>query len=275
MTLFSELNELMVKYRFKPDRKLAQHFLIDEAVIQRMISLAELKKKDTALEIGAGTGFLTRELQKHCKVKAVELDDTMFRILKDSLPGKGIELFQGSFLSVDTGDYNKVVSLPPYTISSELIYKILEHGFDIAVLVMQREFLHKLVAEPGFFEYGAISVFTQYNTVPEMLETISPNAFFPKPNAFSAIIKLKAKKRFGSVKSEEKFKLFLQQLFRYKNKNLRNALKMSFPFVQKDLKVKEKDFEKALKKIHCLEVKVYLLGVKNFVEVFNAITAKK
>ncbi len=275
MELFSELNELMVKYRFKPERKFAQHFVIDEALIQRMISLAELKKNDTVLEIGAGTGFLTRELQKHCLTKAIEFDENLFQLLQDNLQKQNLELFQGDFLQLDAGKYNKVVSLPPYTISRELVYNILEHGFDIAVLVMQREFLHKLVAEPGFFEYCALSVFTQYKAVPELLDTISPNAFFPKPNAFSSIIKLTAKKRFGRVKEEKKFKLFLQQLFRYKNKNLRNALKMSFPFAQKELKITQKDFDKALKKLDCLEEKVYLLETKKFVDVFNAVTAKK
>ncbi len=275
MELFSELNELMVKYRFKPDRKLGQHFVIDEALIQRLISLAELKKSDIVLEIGAGTGFLTRELQKHCKLKAIEFDENLFQLVKDTLPKQNLELFQGDFLSAGIGAYNKVVSLPPYTISRELIYNILEHGFDIAVLAMQREFLHKLVAEPGFFEYCALSVFTQYKTIPELLETISPNAFFPKPNAFSSIIKLTAKKRFGKIKREKEFKLFLQQLFRYKNKNLRNALKMSFSSVQKELKLTQKSFDKAMKKIDCLEKKVYLLETKKFVDVFNAVTAKK
>ncbi len=274
MPLFSELNELMAKYCFRPEHKLAQHFIVNEALVQRLVSLAELKEKDIVLEIGAGTGFLTRELQKHCKVKAAELDETLFRLLQETLPKQNLELFHGNFLEIDAGKYNKVVSLPPYTISSDLIYSILEHGFDIAVLVMQKEFLHKLVAHPGFFEYGALSVFTQYKCVPELLETISPNSFFPKPNAFSSIIKLTGKKRFGKAKDEKIFELFLKQLFRFKNKNLNNALHLSFPFVQKELGLNKKDFERALKKTDCLEEKVYLLEVKQFVQVFNAILGK-
>lgn len=275
MALFSELNELMVNYRFRPERKLAQHFIIDEALIQRMISLAELKEKDTVLEIGAGTGFLTRELQKQCKVKAVELDENFCKLLRETLPKQNLEIFHGNFLQAKIGKYNKVVSLPPYTISSELVYNILEHGFDIAVLVMQREFLHKLVAEPGFFEYCALSVFTQYKSVPQLLDTVSPNSFFPKPNAFSSIIKLSKKKRFGTVHDEAKFKFFLQQIFRYKNKNLRNAMRMSFQFMQKELKLKQKGFDKSIEKLDCAEEKVYLLETKHFVQVFNAIMPKK
>lgn len=271
MSLFEELNGLMSRYRFRPEKRLAQHFVIDEALVQRLVELADLEESDSVLEVGAGTGFLTRELQKKCKVKAVELDEKLFEILGDSLPEENLELFQGNFLETEVGAYNKVVCLPPYTISSELIYNILEHGFDTAVLVMQKEFLEKLVAEPGFFEYNALSVFTQYKCVPELLEAVSPNSFFPKPNAISAIIRLSGKKRFGKVKDEKKFRLFLQQLFRFKNKNLRNALHLGFPFIQKELKLGKKEFERRLKKIDFLEEKVYLLETEKFVKLFNAI----
>lgn len=274
MDLFSELNGLMVNYHFRPEKKLAQHFLVDDAVIQKMIGLAELKKKDTVLEIGAGTGFLTRELQKHCKIKAIEFDENLFLLLQEKLDKKNLELFQGDFLSVDVGAYNKIVSLPPYTISTELVYKILEHGFDLAVLVMQREFLEKLVAMSGFFEYNALSVFTQYRCVPELQGIVSPKSFFPTPNAFSSIIKLTGKYRFGKVKDEKKFRFFLHQLFRFKNKNLNNALHLSYPFVKKELKLNDKKFESTLKKIDFLEQKVYLLEVEYFVELFNAVFPK-
>jgi 16S rRNA (adenine1518-N6/adenine1519-N6)-dimethyltransferase len=270
MTLFAELNGLMANYRFKPEKKMAQHFVTDEAAIKKVLELACLKKSDVVLEVGAGTGFLTRELQKHCRVKAVELDDALFELLKSELKQENLELFHGNFLEIDAGDYNKVVAFPPYTISSEMVYRILWHGFEKAVLVFQSEFAERLIALPGFFDYNALSVITQYYCSVEIAGSLDSDSFFPRPNAKSAIVVLSAKKRFGVAKNEKGFERFVQELFRYKNKNLSNAAKKAFAFLEKCLGLDEKRFFAAIEKSGLKARKVYLLSCKNFVELFNA-----
>lgn len=273
MDLFTELNNLMIKYSFKPNKKMAQNFIIDKELIDLIVFHADLSPKDVVLEIGPGTGFLTREIQKKCSVVAVELDSTLCELLRNELEKKNLTVIEGDFLSVELPKYNKIVALPPYTISSNTVYKIIEREFDLAVLVFQKEFVGKLVAEPGFMEYGCISVLMQYYCEPKILiETISSNSFYPKPNSLSSLIKLKYNKRFGEVKNEKEFKLFLKSIFRFKKKNLSNAMLKAFPFFERELKINERKFKNKVNKLELKGEKVNLLSVKDFIDLFNNIS---
>ena len=274
MNLFSELNQGMVKYRFRPNRKMAQLFIIEESVLEKMVELAELSPKDVVLEIGAGTGFLTRQLQKKCKVVAVELDDNLFRLLSKELPEKNLELLHGNFLDLTLPAFNKVASLPPYTISSKIMLRLFELKPELCVLVFQKEYIAKLLAEPGFMEYNAMSVLTHYYFDAEMVSTVPAKFFFPKPSSDSAIVKLKIVKRKELAFDEMLFRQFIKSVFRFQNKNLENATKNSLPF----MKVKKEDSEKILKKFASNKLakqKVNLLSCDEFVALFNQFFSNK
>src|SRR3989344_4974741 len=163
MTLFNELQQLMVDHRFRPNKKMAQHFVVDELFLQKMVEEANLKKKDVVLEIGSGTGFLSQEILKHCKVVGVELSIDLGEVLEKKFSGqKNFTLIRGNFLSAKLPKFNKVVSLPPYHISGEIMNRLFREKFDLAVLVFQREFCEKLFAQPGFKEYSYLTVLTDY-----------------------------------------------------------------------------------------------------------------
>lgn len=274
MTLFQELNELMVNYRFRPNKKLAQIFITDEEIIQKMVAFAELKPSDTVLEIGAGTGFLTRELQKKCKTIAVELDDILFEVLQQELPQENLVLLHGNFLELEIPKFNKVVSLPPYTISSDILYKLFNSGFEKAILVFQLEFAEKLTAEPGFREYNALSVITQYFCNVRIVKKVRAKSFFPSPKANSALLELEWKKHETPVQNPQAFQAFIKSLFRFQNKNLSNALQKSFKFIEKDFGMKEKDFKEKIKEVGLKDVKVKIISCDEFVQIFNALYKK-
>ncbi|MEM2948758.1 MAG: SLC13 family permease, partial [Candidatus Anstonellales archaeon] len=162
---------------------------------------------DFVLEIGAGTGFLTREIQKKAKVIAFELDKDLFELLSKKLPKKNLSLFNENFLKAkNIPSFNKIVCAPPYHISSDIMHNLLFKKFDKAVLLFQKEFCEKLLSKPGFKDYCSLSVLTQYFCDARIVEhSISPNSFYPKPTAFSALIVLDSKKRFGLVKNEKLF----------------------------------------------------------------------
>lgn len=267
MDLFAELNELMVKYRFRPSKKLGQNFLIDGEVIQKLLKEAELSSSDRVLEIGAGTGFLTRELLKKCSVTAVELDNILFELLQKELPQENLNLVHGDFLKVELGEFNKLVALPPYTISSEILYRLYELKPELCVMIFQREFVEKLLSKPGFMEYNALPVLTQYNFEVEMLYRVPSKSFFPKPKSDSAMVKLKAVQRYGTAKDEATFKQFVKSIFRFQNKNLLNAVKNCAQFMGPNF-----DKESALKAAESSEfakTKVNVLSCKEFVSLFN------
>ena len=269
MSLFNELNNLMVEFYFKPNRKFGQNFLIDEKLIQKMAELGEISEKDTVLEIGAGTGFLTRELLKKAKkVIAVEFDQALIPVL-ERLKNEKLEIVNKSFLSLELPAFNKIVSSPPYMHSSEIMEKILFSDFEIAVLLFQKEFIEKMLAFPGFKEYNDLTVLVNYFCEAKSFKTISPHSFFPKPNSFSSIIILKKRLPHGKVKHEKKFYFFLKTIFRYKNKGLENSLKNSFPFLSKEFSLNKQEFFQKTHSLNQKKSKVCQLDCREFVEVFN------
>ncbi len=269
MDLFNELQDLMVKHRFRPRKKLGQHFVVNEALVEKLAKLANLDESDTVLEIGPGTGFLTRKLLQKSKVVAVEVDESLCDLLEEEMPGKGLNLICRDFLKAKLPKFNKVVSLPPYFHSAAIMRQLVRHDFELGILVLQKEFAEKLVALPGFDEYSALSVLAQYSFEPRILERVSPGSFFPKPKEESCILMLKARKRFGEVKDMEGFAFFMKTIFRYRNKNLKNALEKGSQFITPSLKIGKREFGKRAAGLPMLGEKVCLIPVKRFVEIFN------
>lgn len=271
MTLFSDLQQLMIDHRFRPKKKLAQHFIISEELIERMLKEADLKPNDTVLEIGPGVGFLTQFLLEKSEVIGVELDEEMNEVLEKRFSkNKNFKLLKGNFLETKTPKFNKIVSFPPYHISRDIMVKLFGEKFDVALLVFQREFCEKLLAEPGFKEYSYLSVLSDYLYEKEILiYNISPKSFYPKSEAYSSLLKLTRKKNVKSIKDFQKFALFVKNLFRYKNKDLSNSLKHCLK--ETDFKV---DYDKSLQIIQEAEldgIKTYLLSTQDFLLIFKKI----
>lgn len=269
MSYFIELNDLMIRYGFRPDKKMAQFFINDENIVSKLVSLGELKESDVVLEIGAGTGFLTRELQKHCRVIAIELDDQLFELLEKELPKENIELLHENFLKCSLPEFNKIVCLPPYSISSDIIFKILDFEPELCVLVFQNEFVQKLCAQPGFQEFNATSVLAQYYFNVEFVQGISSEAFFPKPESGSAIVRLVSKKKFKELNQKGLFVKFIKNLFRFQNKNLRNALRHIYSFIKEDLPMDENGFNSIADKLSNGVEKVNLIEVEDFGKLYK------
>jgi len=272
MGLFAELNDLIARYRFRPRKKLGQHFIVNEKIIEEIVDLAELKSDDKVLEIGAGTGFLTRELSKHCSVFAVEIDETLCELLRNELRGLNATVICGDFLKIALPEFNKVVSIPPYYISKKIMLKLFKHGFELAVMVFQGEFAEKLVAEPGFPQYSAISVFSQYKANIEIVSPITQSAFFPKPKAISSVVRIRPVERKEKVADEMLFYGFVAELFRYRKKNLENALACAEDFIKRNFNTNYDGTMKRLAKFD-LSKKVDLTEVVEFIKIFNALYA--
>jgi 16S rRNA (adenine1518-N6/adenine1519-N6)-dimethyltransferase len=265
--LLTELNSLMISYRFKPKKQLSQNFLINEKIIEKLIELAELNSKDKVLEIGCGTGFLSKKLIEKTNLIGIECDSQLIEVLEKEIKSSKFTLIKGDFLKTIIPKFNKVVSLPPYHISSLILLKLMEYEFDFALMVFQKDFAEKLLAEPGFSEFTATTCLVNYFFEPKILvEFISPTVFFPSPKTPSTIIKLISKKRFGKAKNDEKFIKFIKAIFRFKNKNLGNALNKAIPFLKEINLNKEKI---NLIEDELMQEKVNLLEINELIEVFN------
>ncbi|MBI5553778.1 MAG: ribosomal RNA small subunit methyltransferase A [Candidatus Diapherotrites archaeon] len=267
--LFNRLNELMVKYGFRPRKSLSQNFLIDARVILALVESAGLKPSDRVLEIGSGTGFLTQELLKHCPVIGIESDPVLAELLRKEIVSDSFELLEGDFLKLSLPSFSKIVCAPPYGISSELMGRLGGLSFDSAVMLLQSDFVAKLMSYPGMHGYNAVSVMAQYSFELEEVFRVPREAFFPKPSVMTSGLFLKSARAHGTARNEPAFAHFIKELFRFKNKNLSRAFKDAAPFM--DLGKNSVSIVSA----HPLAgKKVMQLEVHELVNVFNELMKK-
>jgi len=194
-----------------------------------MVSYAALSKEDVVLEVGAGLGSLTQLLSPKCKkVVAVEVDPKLMQMLRQQFQGvENIELVEDDVLKASIPPFNKVVSTPPYSMSSHLLFWILERPFDIAVLTFQKEFAERLVAPVGSKDYSRLTVATYYRADVELFDYVPRTAFYPPPEVDSIVVRLKPKpKPPFKVMEEQAFFELVQAVFTQRNRKLRNAIQL-------------------------------------------------
>jgi 16S rRNA (adenine1518-N6/adenine1519-N6)-dimethyltransferase len=227
MSLLQQTKRLLKDYDVHPRKRFGQNFMIDSALLQRMITCAELGSEDTVLEVGAGFGFLTRLLSKRCKkVIAVEVDQRLVQALNQRLEDlSNVELIEGDVLKTRIPLFNKVVSTPPYSISSPLLFWLLERPFSLAVLTFQKEFAERLAAPVGCKDYSRLTVAIYYRADVELLDYVPRTAFYPPPDVDSLVVRLKPKpKPPFRVENEKAFSELVKTAFSQRNKKLRNAV---------------------------------------------------
>ncbi len=217
-----EIKELLKKHNIFPNKFLDQHFLIDEEILKREVGYAEVSKEDTVLEIGPGIGTLTRLLSKAAKkVIVIEKDQKFGQILK-KIPNT--EVIIADALEVDWPPADKILSNVPYSISSPLVFKILDTSIKLAVLCLQKEFAVRMAARPGTKDYSRLSVNCALRADVKLLEDVPKEKYYPVPEVNSTIVKLIPKE----FNPPEKFDSIVRALFQHKNKKVRNALLDSY-----------------------------------------------
>jgi 16S rRNA (adenine1518-N6/adenine1519-N6)-dimethyltransferase len=230
--LLRKVKSFLRLYGLSPKKHLGQNFTVNSDILQRLISYASLTKDDIVLEVGAGFGFLTSLLSSACKkVIAVEVDPTLVNFLRKKLHNKqNVELIEANVLKVSLPPFNKVVSAPPYFISSPLLFRLLENKFDSAVLILQKEFAERLAASVGSKDYGRLTINIYYRADVELLDFVPRTTFYPSPDVDSMIVRLKPRAAPFHVDNEKMFFDLVRTLFTQRNKKLRNGL---IPFLRK------------------------------------------
>lgn len=191
-----------------------------------MVSYASLSAEDIVLEVGAGLGFLTERLAEKAKqVIAVEIDPKLVEILKDRLGNYGnICVLHRDIMKLVGPGFDKVVSTPPYSISSPLLFWLLEKRFGQGILAFQEEFARRLAAPVGSEDYSRLTITTYYRAKVELLDLIPRESFWPPPKVDSMIVRLKPREPPFFVEDEEAFFEIVRAIFTQRNKKLRNAI---------------------------------------------------
>jgi len=226
MSLLDEAKRLLRYYKVIPKKRLGQNFLVDEESLRKIVSYARISERDTVLEVGAGLGFLTERLAENAeRVIAVEIDERLVKALKRRLKRFGnVTILHGDILKIIVPHFNKVVSTPPYSISSPLQFWLLNKPFEEAVLSFQEEFAKRLTASVGSKDYGRLTVTTYYRADAEILDIIPKESFWPPPKVDSLIVRLKPRYPPFKVEEEKIFLEVVRVIFTQKNKKLRNAI---------------------------------------------------
>lgn len=229
-------NGAVPKHRRAP---LGQVFLTDRRVIQRIMRSLCLQPDDAVLEIGAGPGTMTERLAAQAeKVWAVEVDPRLAAGLREKFADSpGVEVIQGDILKLPIDSLCRAAgrerirvfgNLPYYITSPCLLHLFAYHSSIVEIVVMvQREVAERIVAAPGSPAYGLFSVTCQYYTEPRLLFSLPPEAFRPRPQVHSALVRMPVaprKERLG-IDDEEAFWKLVRAAFAQKRKTLVNNWK--------------------------------------------------
>jgi 16S rRNA (adenine1518-N6/adenine1519-N6)-dimethyltransferase len=218
--------------------------MVEPSLYGKLCAYASIGVSDVVLDAGAGFGFLSRFLADKCKaVISVEKDPQVAKALREQVKGIGnVTVIEGDVLKAVLPEFTKVLSIPPYYLSSHLVAWLLERNIACAVLVVQKEFAKRLIAAVGCEDYGWLTVLTYQYAEAELLDSVPKGMFFPQPKVDSVIVRLKPRcKSPFKVKDEAFFKQITKWLFTQRNKKLGKALA---PFFKTNLQLSKQDAEK-------------------------------
>lgn len=236
-SLAYKTKQIIKKYEFNFKKNFGQNFLVDERVLDKIVSAADINENDLVIEVGPGIGTLTQAMAKKAgKVVSVEIDKTLVPILGELLADyDNIEIINEDILKVDINELIerhkgmnvKMAANLPYNITTPIIMNILEKHIPMESLtvMIQKEVAYRMNAKPSTKDYGSLSLVTQYYCEPYLVANVPQNCFMPRPNVDSAVIKLTILKEPRVEVKDEQFMFdFIKAAFSQRRKTLVNCI---------------------------------------------------
>lgn len=232
LTSIRDLRALLAQHNMRPNKSFGQNFLIDRTILHKIVDAAELGSQDEVLEVGAGTGVLTRELARRAqRVVAVEIERDMLTLLQETTTGyNNIELIAHNLLFFNPtetfGERNyKLVANLPYYITAPTFRHFLESANPprLLVVMVQWEVAQRITAAPGDLSLLGVSI--QFYGRPSIVSRVPAQAFYPAPKVDSAIVRVDVEPQ-AQLSQEERDSFFrvVQAGFSARRKQLHNAL---------------------------------------------------
>jgi 16S rRNA (adenine1518-N6/adenine1519-N6)-dimethyltransferase len=232
LTNIRELRNFLYAHHIRPNKAFGQNFLVDRSVLLCIIEAAEIHADDQVLELGAGTGVLTRELAKRARrVVAVELEREMLSLLaKTTRNCTNVEILERNLLYVDPTEVfgsepYKLVANLPYYITAPTFRHFLESANPprLFVVMVQYEVAQRIVAGPGDMSLLGVSI--QFYGKPKIIEHVPARAFYPAPKVDSAILRIDLKDEVPLTPGQrDSFFRLVQTGFSQRRKQLHNSL---------------------------------------------------
>ncbi len=201
-----------------------QNLLLDENIARKFTKLISSAHGKKVLEIGPGLGIITRHLENRgFDVTAIEIDSDFCHYLKDL----GVSVICGDFLKIESSLSfpEVVVGALPFSVSLPILKKIKDNRNKIKewIFVLQKEVAQRFTSKPGSKSYSSLSILFNILYDIKCEFEIKPEAFFPKPEVFSTVIKGVLKDN-PIIEVDESFEKFLKDIFRFRRKTLKNNL---------------------------------------------------
>lgn len=219
-----ETTRLIAETGVIPRKSKGQNFLIDERVAERHVGFAGIEESDKVLEVGPGLGILTKFLvEKSRNVTCIELDDALADYIEEKYPQ--VTLIRGDATKIDFPEFDKFVSNLPYSVSTPILFKLLECDFKKAVIMVQKEFAERMNADVGLPDYSRLTVNLYYRAESEMLETVPSSRFKPRPRVDSALVSIVPRPAPFKVLDEKTFFKVTEITFNHRRKQIGTSLK--------------------------------------------------
>lgn len=232
--------ELLRKYEITVAGIRGQHFLIDPNIQRKIVALVDAKPEDLILEIGPGLGALTDQLLlTGANITVIEKDPRFVNILKSEFASGNLTVIEGDILSFNlskilpkkkpTVKLLKVVGNLPYYITTPIVLFLINHRklIDYAVLMMQKEIIDRMLAQPGTKDYGRLTILARFYADVTREFDVSPSCFSPKPKVKSSVAKFVFHGKEPNV-DETLFFEVVRFAFNERRKNVLNAVSHGF-----------------------------------------------
>ena len=221
-----------------PKKSLGQNFLTDINIINKIIDIGEINEKDDILEIGPGTGNLTREIikKKPKKIFLIEKDKLLYRNLKKEFKNK-ISIFNDDILKVDEKNLSNnkltVFGNLPYNISTQIFTKwILNYNSNFwykkLILMFQKDVAERIIAKTNTKDYGRLSIISNWKLKIIKHFDVSENCFYPKPKVESSILSFVPETKYVKFKNAKNLELVTRIFFSQKRKMINKPFKQLF-----------------------------------------------
>ncbi len=216
----------------RPKRSLSQNFLTSEATSRRIVKALEVQRGDHVVEIGPGTGSLTRLLLEHpVEITAVERDASLAKLLRTDLASSRLRVVEGDAAVFSYADAAlsaarlRVIGNLPYGSTGAILRGVMRDAAFVrrAVFMVQAEVCDRILAPVGCKAYGALTVFCQAAFKTKKVFDVPPGAFYPRPQVVSSVLTLEPYPVARAPETEE-FQEVVGTAFRFRRKTLRRAL---------------------------------------------------
>ena len=220
----------------KPKKSLGQNFLNDRNIIDKIIHASGIKSSDEVLEIGAGTGNLTKYIadQKPKKIYVIEKDENLANILEKQFLDK-INIIKKDVLKIPNEFYSEkkflILGNLPYNISTKILSNwCLNKKLNVSkmILMFQKEVAERILAEVDSKEYSRITILSKWRFNIKKITDVKPNSFFPKPKVQSTVLEFTPKKEIHTINDPKNLEKITRIFFSQRRKMIKKPINILF-----------------------------------------------